>query len=68
MEDNIDRLTRAIADKEAPLMLAHTRLENRSERPNVELCRDPVQYKLVEETKTIEGSIAQLQVKAEIWQ
>jgi len=61
MEDNIDRLCKAIGDKEAPLKLSHTRLDNRSDRPNVELCRDPVQYKLVEEVATIEGSVAQLQ-------
>jgi tektin-1 len=61
MEDNIDRLAKAIADKEAPLKLAHTRLDNRSDRPNVELCRDPVQYRLIEEVNTIESSVAQLQ-------
>ena len=62
MEDNIDKLQKAIADKEQPMKLAQTRLEYRSERPNVELCRDTVQYKLVEEVTTIEGSVAQLQV------
>jgi len=61
MEDNIDKLQKAIAEKEAPLKLAHTRLDNRSYRPNVEQCRDPVQYRLIEEVQTIEASIAQLQ-------
>ena len=61
VEDNIDRLHKAIIDKEAPLKLAHTRLDNRSERPNVELCRDPVQYKLVEEVDLIGMSVARLQ-------
>lgn len=63
MGDNIDRLQNAVSDKEAPLKLAHTRLDNRSNRPNVELCRDPVQYRLVEEVATIEGSVEQLQVR-----
>jgi tektin-1 len=52
---------KAIGDKEAPLKLAHTRLGNRAERPNVELCRDPVQYRLVEEVGTIETNVSRLQ-------
>jgi len=63
MEDNIERLSKAITDKEAPLKLAHTRLENRSERPNVELCRDPVQYRLVEEVGQIQGSVESLSAR-----
>eukprot|EP00918_Siedleckia_nematoides_P049923 GHVU01109309.1.p1 GENE.GHVU01109309.1~~GHVU01109309.1.p1 ORF type:complete len:412 (+),score=84.90 GHVU01109309.1:30-1238(+) len=61
MEDNITRLCKTVADKETPLMLANTRLENRAYRPNVELCRDPVQYRLVEEVGEIEESVARLQ-------
>ena len=60
MEDNVERLTKNIADKEAPMKLAHTRLENRSNRPNVELCRDKVQYRLVEEVSEINNSVANL--------
>lgn len=36
----IDTLKRAIRDKENPLKVAQTRLEERTRRPNVELCRD----------------------------
>ncbi|XP_041347663.1 tektin-1-like [Gigantopelta aegis] len=61
MEENITRLKKAIADKDAPLMLAQTRLDTRAQRPNVELCRDPVQYRLIEEVGEIEQSIARLQ-------
>lgn len=61
MEVNIARLQKEIADKEAPLKLAHTRLGTRTTRPNVELCRDPVQYRLIQEVGEIEESIAQLQ-------
>lgn len=61
MEENIDCLMSAIAAKEAPLKLAHTRLNNRSQRPNVELCRDGVQYGLIEEVTVIGESIFRLQ-------
>lgn len=61
MEDNIDRLMSAIAAKEGPLKLAHTRLNNRSQRPNVELCRDGVQYGLIEEVTVIVESLSKLQ-------
>nr|WLD15743.1 tektin 1 [Platynereis dumerilii] len=61
MEDNISRLTKAIEDKQNPMMLNQTRLENRSYRPNVELCSDAVQYRLVQEVTEIGVSVAQLQ-------
>jgi len=61
MEDNCARLRLAVQDKEAPMKLAHTRLDNRSQRPNVELCRDHVQYRLVEEVGELEGSVQELQ-------
>lgn len=59
-EDNISMLREKIAAKEAPMALAQTRLENRTYRPNVELCRDPVQYGLVEEVDEISTSVVQL--------
>lgn len=42
------------------MKLAHTRLELRSHRPNVELVRDPVQYGLVNEVGEISNSVQQL--------
>ncbi|XP_028824665.1 tektin-3-like [Denticeps clupeoides] len=36
----IETLKKAIRDKENPLKVAQTRLEERARRPNVELCRD----------------------------
>lgn len=36
----IESLKKAIREKEGPLKVAHTRLEERTRRPNVELCRD----------------------------
>ena len=47
MEKNIDMLRKAIRDKENPMKVSQTRLDNRTYRPGVELCRDPVQYKSV---------------------
>ncbi len=62
-EKNIRDLERAIQDKERPLMLAMTRLENRTYRPNVELCRDNAQYGLVGEVNEIQDSIKALKNK-----
>lgn len=43
------------------MKLSQTRLDTRTNRPNVELCRDPVQYRLIEEVNEIEESVARLQ-------
>lgn len=47
MEKNIELLKKAIQDKQAPMQVAQTRLDTRIRRPNVELCRDPVQHRFV---------------------
>ncbi|XP_058705967.1 tektin-4 [Poecile atricapillus] len=52
-EANIARLKKAIRDKEAHLKVAHTRLYDRSFRPNVELCRDEPQFRLVSEVEEL---------------
>ncbi|BFZ04720.1 hypothetical protein BsWGS_07759 [Bradybaena similaris] len=62
-EENIVTLEAAIQAKEAAMKVAQTRLEVRQHRPNVELCRDPVQYKLIEEVQEITNSVAQLQAR-----
>jgi len=49
MEKNIIELQKAIEDKNGPMMVSQSRLGERTHRPNVELCRDPVQYRLVDE-------------------
>ena len=49
MENNINALNETICLKEAPMQVSQTRLDTRSYRPNVELCRDRVQYKLIDE-------------------
>ena len=43
IEKNIELLKKAIMDKSNPMKVAHTRLEARTHRKNVELCRDIAQ-------------------------
>ncbi|NXH42651.1 TEKT4 protein, partial [Dicaeum eximium] len=52
-EANIVNLKKAIRDKEAYLKVAQTRLYDRSFRPNVELCRDEPQFRLVSEVEEL---------------
>ncbi|KAH0567467.1 hypothetical protein KQX54_010251 [Cotesia glomerata] len=61
MTQNITRLEKNIAEKEGFLALAHTRLGNRCHRPNLELTRDQVEQKLVQEVYDIRQSVAKLQ-------
>ncbi|XP_006007946.1 tektin-3 [Latimeria chalumnae] len=56
----IERLKQAIREKEAPLKVAQTRLEERTKRPNIELCRDVPQYRLVGEVHTLGETIQHL--------
>jgi DNA repair ATPase RecN len=63
MESNIAALEEAIAAKTPPMKVAQTRLHVRGERPNVELVRDPVQYRLIEEVAEITDTLQQLQVQ-----
>jgi len=62
-ENNIKMLKTAIHDKKAPMQVAHTRLDHRTYRPNVELCRDPVQYRLVTEVGELTESIELLNTR-----
>jgi tektin-2 len=56
LEAEIRRLEAAIRAKINPMKLAQTRLENRTYRPNVELCRDSPQYGLTDEVKQLEAT------------
>ena len=56
-------MTISLSEKVPPMKVAHTRLENRTYRPNVELCRDNPQYGLVEEIAEINTSTKQLDEK-----
>lgn len=66
MEGDISALQRAIYAKMAPMQVAQTRLEQRTRRPNVELCRDAPQYQLCHEVAEIEGSINELNEKLRV--
>ncbi|XP_049638464.1 tektin-1 [Suncus etruscus] len=59
-EKNIATLEKAIIDQEGPAKVAHTRLEKRTQRPNVELCRDVAQYRLIKEINDITTNVARL--------
>ncbi|XP_006100718.1 tektin-1 [Myotis lucifugus] len=59
-EKNIEFLEKAILDQEGPAKVAHTRLGTRTCRPNVELCRDMAQYRLIREVHEITHNIARL--------
>lgn len=63
MENDIRGLQEAIRDKINPTKLAQTRLENRTYRPNVELCRDAPQYGLTDEVKQLEATKKALEEK-----
>ncbi|KAF1442940.1 TEKT5 protein, partial [Pygoscelis papua] len=56
-EDTIMLLERSIKAKEYPLKVAQTRLEGRTKRPNIELCRDAPQFQLVTEVYTIDDTL-----------
>ncbi|XP_060083434.1 tektin-3-like [Ylistrum balloti] len=57
MERNIELLRKAIQDKEMPMKVAQTRLEERTRRINVELCNDPVMKSLQREIAEIRESV-----------
>lgn len=56
-EANIIELKKAIRNKEAPMKVAQTRLNDRSFRPGIELCRDPAHTQLVNEVLEISQSV-----------
>ncbi|XP_045397010.1 tektin-4 isoform X1 [Lemur catta] len=62
-EHNVGALKQAIKDKEAPLRVAQTRLHQRAQRPNVELCRDTAQFRLMSEVEELNMSLAALKEK-----
>uniref|UniRef100_A0A6P7G6D6 Tektin n=1 Tax=Diabrotica virgifera virgifera TaxID=50390 RepID=A0A6P7G6D6_DIAVI len=57
LEKNIELLKKAIVDKSNPMRVAQTRLEARSHRKEIELCRDTAQDRLVYEVKDLQDSI-----------
>ncbi|CAG0895919.1 unnamed protein product, partial [Cyprideis torosa] len=63
VETHMELLKKGIADKMPPLKVAQTRLEQRTFRPDVELCRDPPQHRLIREVEELQSSVASLRSK-----
>merc|ERR1719431_2507445 len=59
-EKEMRELEIAIEEKDAPLMVAESRMDIRQHRPKIELCRDPAVYRLHNEVVDIETNIARL--------
>uniref|UniRef100_A0A3Q3WTP5 Tektin n=1 Tax=Mola mola TaxID=94237 RepID=A0A3Q3WTP5_MOLML len=62
-QNDIQGLDADLQAKTASLKLAHTRLENRTRRPGVDLCRDEVQHGLIDEAHQLEATITALEQK-----
>ncbi|XP_032733138.1 tektin-2 [Lontra canadensis] len=63
MQEDIRHLEEDLRRKLQNLKLCHTRLESRTYRPNVELCRDQAQYGLTDEVHQLEATITALKQK-----
>ncbi|XP_032936720.1 tektin-2 [Catharus ustulatus] len=63
MEEDIRQLEEEIRKRTLDLKVAHTRLETRTYRPHMELCRDQAQYGLTDEVQQLEEIIRALQQK-----
>ncbi|KAF0024326.1 hypothetical protein F2P81_023128 [Scophthalmus maximus] len=63
MESDIYGLDADLQAKTACMKLAHTRLENRTSRPGMDLCRDEVQRSLVSEVHQLQATITALKLK-----
>ncbi|EAX07391.1 tektin 2 (testicular), isoform CRA_a [Homo sapiens] len=63
LQEDIRHLEEDLRTKLLSLKLSHTRLEARTYRPNVELCRDQAQYGLTDEVHQLEATIAALKQK-----
>ncbi|KAB0795165.1 hypothetical protein PPYR_12004 [Photinus pyralis] len=61
MTRNILKLEKSIVEKEGYMALAHTRLGRRAQRPGMELCRDLVETKLVNEVRELRENCFMLQ-------
>ncbi|XP_003496394.1 tektin-3 isoform X1 [Cricetulus griseus] len=60
-EMSIESIRKAIKEKSAFLKVAQTRLDERTRRPNIELCRDMAQLGLVNEIYEVDETIQTLQ-------
>lgn len=60
VEKNIEILRKSIADKSYALKVAHTRLEARLHRPEIELCRDYAHVSLQREIEDINRQVEKM--------
>lgn len=63
MEKHLEVIGKSIEDKAPALKVAQTRLERRTHRPDIELCRDEAQFRLVSEIQDVNETLEQLQRK-----
>jgi len=63
LEKHMDIIKKGIEDKAPSLKVAQTRLERRTHRPDIELCRDEAQFRLVSEIQDTNEVLEQLQRK-----
>lgn len=61
INETITKIDKNIREKEGFLALAHTRLGNRCQRPNMELISDQVERQLILEVSNIRAIIGKLQ-------
>ncbi|KAI9576509.1 hypothetical protein GQX74_009566 [Glossina fuscipes] len=64
-ENRIGHLHRCVRSFDAAMKVAHTRMDNRSFRPNVENCRDSSQQDLIDEVATIQSSVSAMLAELE---
>ncbi|XP_014248255.1 tektin-3-like [Cimex lectularius] len=63
IEKSLELLRKAIMDKTNPMKVAHTRLEARAHRKDIELCKDFAQNRLIQEVQEIGDTIEVLHRK-----
>ena len=60
VEKNLEVMRKAISDKSYALKVAHTRLEARTHRPDIELCRDQPYVSLQKEIEGIYNQVERM--------
>lgn len=63
MVNDLDKLELEMIDEMKAMKVAQTRLERRTYRPGVDLCRDDPQYGLVDEVNQLETTRANILMK-----
>ncbi|NWW53590.1 TEKT3 protein, partial [Pedionomus torquatus] len=61
VEMNVEAIQKAMRDHGPSFKVAQTRLDERTRRPNMELCRDTAQFRLVNEVHEIDETVQSLE-------